>query len=283
MRFPKVHARASPLAHQAGGPPCEGTLINTGGGMAGGDRLAIEIEAGPRAHVLLSTPSAERVYGSTGLDTEISVGLALGDGARLAWLPRETILFDGARLTRRLDAEMKASATLILAEMTIFGRLAMGEELRSGLFAERWNIRRDGRLLHAERTRIAGEIGELLDRAAIGGGARAAATAIIVSPQAEDRLDAVRARLNPASCEWGASAWNGMLVGRFLGADATALRADLVRFLLGADEAHLPHAFAGDRDAGRGLEDSAIERSAFSMPDSAARTLMESEVESDPA
>ena len=195
MRFPRTHGRSPGLARPAAGPACEGAIINTGGGMAGGDRLAIAIDAGAGTNVLLSTPSAERIYGSAGPETEIAVSLRLGENARLAWLPRETILFSGARLARRLDVHMPASATLILAEATIFGRLARGEELVSGLFADRWRIRRDDRLLHAEQSRLEGAIGASLDRPAIGKGARAAATVIMVSPQAEDRLG----RLAPRS------------------------------------------------------------------------------------
>ena len=187
--------------------------------MAGGDWLSIEVEAGHRSNVLLSTPSAERIYNSTGPNTEVEIGLRLAAGSRLAWLPRETILFSGARLVRRVSVDMDRSATLILAEATIFGRLAMGENLGKGLFADRWRVRRGGRLVLAEETRLDGSISLLLERPAIGDGARAVATAVMVSPQAEDKLDAARAGLAGARCECGASAWNGMLIGRFPGKD----------------------------------------------------------------
>jgi urease accessory protein len=279
MRFPNVHA---PAGRGAAAPPCEGAIINTGGGMAGGDRLTITIEAGQGSDVVLSTPSAERIYGSTGLVTEATIAMALQPGAHLAWLPRETILFSGARLARRLDVEMDRGASLILAETIVFGRLAMGERLGHGLFADSWRIKRDGRLLHAEEARLDGEIAELLERPALGGGARAIATAIMVSPDAEDRLDKARTSLAGALCACGASAWDGMLVGRFLAADPSALRDALARFLQVTTRGHLPHSF-GDRHASAEVADGAIEHGADSMPDWWERAAMEMHIEPDPA
>jgi urease accessory protein len=283
MRFPNVHAVAGGrVAAGVGDPPCEGTVINTGGGMAGGDRLAILIEAGPGSHVVLSTPSAERIYGSTGLVTEAAIALRLEAASRLAWLPRETILFSGARLSRRLDVEMHRSATLILAETVIFGRLATGERLRHGLFTDSWRIKRGGRLLHAEEARLEGEIGDLLDRPALGGGARAMATAIMVSPDAEDWLEMARSSLAGARCVWGASAWDGMLVGRFLAEDPAGLRAALARFLRLVTRGDLPHSFADPAAPVEGA-DGAIEQGTDSMPDWPSRASMEMEIEPDTA
>jgi urease accessory protein len=283
MRLPRAHARQAQVRLRPGDVPREGAIINTGGGMAGGDRLSIEVEAGPRSNVLLSTPTAERIYNSTGLNTEVEIALRLAAGSRLAWLPRETILFSGARLVRRLSVDMDRNATLILAEATTFGRLAMGETLGKGLFADRWRVRRGGPLLHAEETRLDGSISLLLERPAIGDAARAVATALMVSPQAEDRLVAARAGLAGARCECGASAWNGMLIGRFLGKDPQALRADLVRFLLVLTQGCLPQLWADGSDISPRSGGNAVEQLAPSMPDWQDAARMETEVEPDPA
>jgi urease accessory protein len=231
---------------------------------------------------VLSTPSAERIYGSTGLTTETAIALRLEAASRFSWLPRETILFSGARLARRLDVEMHRSATLILAETVVFGRLAMGERLGLGLFADSWRIKRDGRLLHAEEVRLDGEISELLDRPALGGGARAMATAMMVSADAEDRLGAARASLSRARVACGASAWDGMLIGRFLAEDPAALRAALARFLQVMTRGHLPHSFGGQSTVAEAAE-GGIEQSADSMPDWPDRALREMEIEPDTA
>jgi urease accessory protein len=261
---------------------CEGSVVNTGGGMAGGDRLSVAIDAGRATDVLLSTSAAERIYRSTGRETDVDIDLRLGARARLVWVPQETILFSCARLRRRLSVDMHESATLIAAETVIFGRLAMGESLGKGLFIDRWRIRRGGRLVHAEDTSLDGHIGRLLDRPAIGDGARAIATAIVVAPDAEDRLEAFRARMRVTLCEWGASAWKGRLIARFLAKDPVELRAALVCFLLVTTGGRLPRLWAAaDRDLPTSIRQG-VDGSPATMQEYGWDVRREAEVEPNP-
>ncbi|MDJ1158983.1 urease accessory protein UreD [Chelatococcus sp. SYSU_G07232] len=220
LRFPRAEGSA-----------CEAVLINTGGGMAGGDRMNVAAELGEGADALLTTQAAEKVYRSDGPDTAVAVTLDLAAASRLAWLPQETILFDRARFSRRLDVRMAADATLTLAESIVFGRLAMGEVVADAAFADRWRIGRGGALVFAEDVRLSGDVAARLDRPAVGKGARALATVLHVAPGAEARLDEARAALEGSACEAGASAWNGLLLVRLLSPDAHALRRALVSFL----------------------------------------------------
>jgi urease accessory protein len=224
VRFPRA---GSPCGRAS---PCEAVLINTGGGLTGGDRVATEATLTPGARCVLTTQAAEKVYRSDGPDVEATVALTLGSGSRLDWLPQETILFDGARLRRRLLVEMAADAALLLVESTVFGRAAMGETVRSGAFRDRWRIRRDGRLVFAEDVWLEGPIAAALARPAVAKGGRAVATCLLVSPDAEGRLEAARAALEEAASECGVSAYGGMLVARFLSPDPERLRADLIRY-----------------------------------------------------
>ena len=151
------------------GEPCEAVIVNTGGGMAGGDRaeFAFAAEAGTAATV--TTTAAEKVYrgvhaseaadGGAEAETRVSVALTLGGGAALDWLPQETILFDGTRLHRTLDAAMAEDADLLMAETLVFGRLGMGERMGAGRVRDRWRVRRGGRLVLAEELDLGGEIG----------------------------------------------------------------------------------------------------------------------------
>jgi urease accessory protein len=212
------------------GEVCQGVLINTGGGLTGGDRVSTEAVVTPDARGVLTTQAAEKVYRSDGPDAEAAVALTLGAGSRLDWLPQETILFDGARLRRRLAVEMAADAALLLVESTVFGRAAMGETVETGFFRDRWRIRRDGRLVFAEEVRLEGPIAAALARPAVANGGRAVATCLVVAPGAEDRLDEARAALEGARSECGVSAYDGMLVARFLSPEPRSLRADLIRY-----------------------------------------------------
>ncbi len=209
----------------------ETVLINTGGGMTGGDSARFSITAETGAAALVTTQSAEKIYRSNGPDTQIDVDLDLHAASSLDWLPQETILFSGARLRRRLDVVMAGNARLLLAESTVFGRIASGETMGQGLFVDRWHVRRDGALIFAEALRFGEDIGRLLDRPALGGGARATATILYVAPDAESRLEEARQTLSDSACEAAATALNGMLLVRFLGPDATILRQAKIMFL----------------------------------------------------
>lgn len=213
------------------GGACEGVLINTGGGLAAGDRMAIEAVVTAGASATLTTQAAEKVYRSDGGEAEVALDLALKPASRLDWLPQEQILFDGSRLCRTVQVNMAGDAALTLVESVVFGRRAMGETFEHGAYRDRWRIFRDGRLVFAEDIRLEGRVGTILARPAVAGGARALATVLHMSPDAEARRDSARAMLDDLRCECGLSAWNGMLIARFLSPDPQSLRADLARFL----------------------------------------------------
>ena len=231
------------------GGTCEAVIVNTGGGMAGGDHAAFAFSAEDGAAVTLTTTAAEKIYrgfeaGGGEAETRVEVALTLGPGASLDWMPQETILFDGARLARRLSVEMAADADLLAAEMLVFGRLGMGERIASGRLGDRWRVRRGGRLAFAEELEIGGDMAGLLDRPALGDGARASATVLLVSPDAEARLDAARAILDAHAVTAGASAWNGLLAVRAISPSPERLRAAILALLSGLRGRALPRLWA---------------------------------------
>ncbi|KMO35141.1 urease accessory protein UreD [Methylobacterium aquaticum] len=230
---------------EPGPSPMEAVLLNSAGGIACGDRFTIEGRLGPGADLVLTTTAAEKIYRSDGPVTRLDVALALESDAALTWLPQETILFDGARLARSFAAEMAAEARLTLFEALVFGRAARGEVMRTGMLTDSWRIRRAGRLAYADTFRLDGDIAETLARRAVAGGARAMATLLHLAPDAESRLDQARDLIRAAGCEAlsveaGASAWNGMLVLRLLGAEIGPLRLAAARILDGFRGRTLP-------------------------------------------
>lgn len=211
----------------------EAVIVNTGGGLLGGDALSLDICAGDGSDVMVTSQSAEKVYRAVAAPSAIDVALDVGRAARLHWIPQEAILFSGARLTRRIEADMQADAELVIAEAAVFGRLAMGENPGRGLLADCWRVRRGGRLAYADNLKLDGDLAVLLDRPALGGGARAAATLLVMAPDAEARLETARALMRRDGVEAGASAWDGKLVVRLLAADPTPLRAAVTNLIGG--------------------------------------------------
>jgi urease accessory protein len=220
-----------------GRPELEAILVNTAGGMAGGDRFDIALTAGEDARLLFGTTAAEKIYRSLGPATDVSVRLALAAGSRLRWLPQETILFDRARLSRRIDVEMEEGASLLLAEAVVFGRSAMGEVVEQGAIADRWRIRRGGRLVFAESLRLDGAIVRKLAEPAAAAGGCAVATVLSV-PGDDRQVAAVRAK--DFSGEVGLSCWNGVTVARLCARDGAVLRRDLAMVLAALDTGPLP-------------------------------------------
>lgn len=225
LRFPRL-------------PAAEAVLVNTAGGMTGGDRLDIDITVADGAALTVTTQAAERVYRALGGPAQLDVRLTAGPGARLFWLPQETIVYDAAQLRRSLTLDAAPDAVFLLCESVVLGRAAMGETVRAGLLQDNWRLRRAGRLVHAEQARLSGAIEELGRQAATLGGARAFATVIAQVPDASMRLGAVRERL-PARVG-GASAFEGLLAVRLVAADGYDLRKTLIPVLEVLADAPLP-------------------------------------------
>jgi urease accessory protein len=214
-------------------------FVNTAGGVAGGDRFDTEIAVGEGAQLTLTTAAAEKVHRAHGEPAQLNIALRAGPAARLAWLPQETILFDRARVSRRIDIDLAENSSLLLCEIVIFGRSAMGERMLSGAFVDRWRLRRGGRLVFAETVRLDGDIGAKLARPAFAKGGVAIGTALIV-PGNEALVERIREIAPSFGGEVGISAWNGFAMARFCAQDAARLRADMMAVLGRASISPLP-------------------------------------------
>jgi urease accessory protein len=221
------------------GEGLSGVFVNTAGGIAGGDRFDIDIAAGEGARLTLTTAAAEKVYRAAGPAAALNIALKAEAGAHLAWLPQETILFDRARISRRIDIDLADDASLLLCEIVVFGRAAMGERMLHGEFIDRWRLRRGGRLVFAETIRLDGDIGAKLSQPAIAKDGVAIGTALIV-PGDEDVVERIRAASETFGGEVGISAWNGFAMARFCAQDAARLRTDMMTVLGRASAVPLP-------------------------------------------
>jgi urease accessory protein len=224
---------------------CEAVLVNTGGGMAGGDRAAIALSLEDGADVLATTQSAEKVYRAETEATRVETRLTIGAKASLSWIPQETILFDRAHLERRLEAEVAGDGTLLAIESMVFGRLASGEAEIAARLRDRWRIRREGKLVFADELRIE-NAAAVLQRPAVGRGARAIASFLFMAPDAEAAVEKIRAVLEAQSAgegaplEAGASALDGFVVARALSPDPGRLRRCILAVMMALRGAAAP-------------------------------------------
>lgn len=219
-------------------------LVNTAGGVAGGDRFDVDVTARADARLTLTTAAAEKVYRSHGPEARIAVALRAEAGARLAWLPQETILFDRARVLRSIDIDLASGASLLLCEIVVFGRAAMGEVMAEGRFIDRWRLRIGGRLAFAETVKLDGAIAHKLSGRAVANGGAAVGTALIV-PDDEAVVERLRGATDALAGEVAVSAWNGFALARFCAQDGARLRADMMAVLRRVSPAGLPRLWLG--------------------------------------
>jgi urease accessory protein len=213
------------------GHPAEVVLLNTSGGVTGGDDLGLEISAGAATRLIVTTQAAERFYRATPTSppATIRTALTVAERAHLDWLPQETILFDGCRADRTLSVDLAPTATFVGVESLLFGRQAMGEAVQRAWLTDRIRIRHGSRLILHDATRIMGDVAALMARAGTFGDARAMATVVFVSPEAEALVTVLRAALGSGTLpegpvEAGVSAWNGLVLARILALDGASLR-----------------------------------------------------------
>jgi urease accessory protein len=202
--------------------------LNVSGGVAGGDVLATRIAAGEGTACTIASQAAERFYRTLPgtPPAQVRTEIAIAPGAALEWLPQETILFDGCALDRMLTVDMAENAWFLGVEQVVFGRAAMGEALRAARIRDTIQVRRAGRPVLHDAIRLDGDVQAALDRPAIGGGARAVATIVCAAPDAGACLDALRAALE--GHEFGASAWDGVLLARIVAPNGACQRAAVV-------------------------------------------------------
>ncbi len=223
----------------------EVVFLNTAGGLTSGDRLEYRMTVPQGGVVTATTQTAERAYDAGGgPSAEVSVGAEVAAGGRLDWLPQETILYDGAALTRRTEIALSGDATCLLAETLVLGRAAMGETVgRLALFDSR-RVLRDGIPVFADPVRLGPDVLSD-DGPALLGGARALATVALVGPGAEDAAHGLRALTAPEGVRWAVSGWNGRTLIRAVAGDGFEMRRAVAQWLQHLRGGPLPRVWQG--------------------------------------
>jgi urease accessory protein len=213
-------------------------LINTSGGLTGGDRLRVSATAGAHSSLTLTTQAAERAYRADTGHAEINTDLRVGDGARLNWLPQEMILFEKSSLRRKLTVELAPTARFLMVEPIVFGRTAMGERLSQVAFEDRVRINRAGEPLFWDGFDLGARAEVHLNRSGIARGARAMASLLYVAPDAESFLPKLRSALPETG---GVSLLaEDVLALRLLAVDSFELRQSLVPILEALTQHQMP-------------------------------------------
>jgi urease accessory protein len=219
--------------HPEGDAVCHDVVVHPPGGLVGGDALVIEVDVDAGAHALLTTPSAARFYRSTGAPASQAVRAQVAAGARLEWLPLETLVYSGARAESRLAFTLAPGAEMIGWDLVALGQPASDAAFVAGTYAH--EIALPGRWL--DRGRTSADDHALLDGPAGWDGCRAMGTMWFAAggPLAPARetalLDAARTFVDahPLALRAGVTAAHeGLVVMRVL-ADRVEPAFDLMR------------------------------------------------------
>jgi len=221
VRFPSIDRSAFP----------EAVLINTAGGLTGGDMMSYDIELEPATKLTLSGQAAEKIYRSVGTVAKISSEIRLSENSFLEWLPQETILFEKSRLKRLNSVHLLPESRLLAVEATVFGRKAHGEDLTDIQIQDGWKIWRDGKLLWVDNFKVTEDFQTILQSPALLNNARAMATFLIADEMAEKYADLVRDISAPADVRVGTTSRDGLLITRILAKDGYSLRKTVVAIL----------------------------------------------------
>lgn len=216
LLFPRSHGSAM-----------TGVLLNTAGGITGGDCFDVTASVAAGCHLILTTQAAERAYRAQPDETgALTSRLSIARGGRIDWLPQETLLYEQSDLRRELRIDMAQDSTLLMVEPLVFGRAAMGETLHQIAFRDKIDLYRNDALVFADRTILKGDAVSTLTGTATGAGCGALANVLLAAPDAETHLDTVRAMM-PAN--GGVSLIrDGVLFARILATDGFALRKTLL-------------------------------------------------------
>jgi urease accessory protein len=206
---------------------CETVILHPPGGIAGGDRLSIAIDAGPGSSVLLTTPGATRWYKANGRQASQRVRIAADDASIVEWMPMETIVFDRAEALSALEIDLHGDARAAGWEVVAFGRGAAGERFENGRFRQRIEVRRDGRLRWAEYGDIRG--GDPLFDSPIGLAGNAVSGMLWVACNADGDWSAGNVDANPTGLTGVTRLPDGIMLARCLGASTEQVKAWLQR------------------------------------------------------
>lgn len=209
----------------------EAVLINTTGGIAGGDRLEYQVTALAKASIAITSQAAEKVYRALNEPARISTKLKVCEAAKLAWLPQETILFNGGRLSRETQIELSSGAELVALEWLVLGRTARGENVLCGHVTDSWRVKRDDRLIWADCFSATDKTFPHLNRTALLSNCKAFATLICFAPCLETRLEHLRDIARLLECQCAATCVSGLVIVRFAAAVSSDLRRALQSFL----------------------------------------------------
>ena len=222
----------------------EAVLINTGGGIVGGDYLSVEVNAFNETKTWVTTQASEKVYRSDGELSHLKSRINIGNNSTLFWCPKETILFNNSKFKRNLEFNIKTSSKLFIVENVVFGRLASGELDADCFFFDQWRIKRDEKLIFAENFLF--ENKKSMYRKTNLGDYRSLLNIVYVSKDSNNYLNKMRNIISAGNIFGEASCWNDFIYLRALANNTVEFKKTIeeILILLVGDKSNIPRSLS---------------------------------------
>jgi urease accessory protein len=221
----------------------EAVIVNSSGGVAGGDQFEFEVTAIDHAEAVVTSQAAEKIYRAISEPALVTTTLRASGNSKLAWIPQETIVFDQARICRRTEVEISSGSEVMALEWLVLGHAAHGEDVRGGLISDSWRVKRDGKLVWADAFYVEGDMFAQLHRKALLAGHRAVATLMYCGPSLDERLQFMRDVASSLECECAATTVGGLIIVRAAAATSFELRTGLLGLIRQFSEKLAPGPF----------------------------------------
>ena len=202
-------------------------IINTAGGVTSGDVNVHSIKVAKNVILNITTQSMEKIYKCKNLCAHTYTNIVVDSNSFVSWLPLETIFFDGAKLRRRINIELKKKSNFLGVETLIFGRKAMGEIVKKGDLDDAWQIYKNGELIYSDFNKINGNINYKFSKAIIMKGNNILCNVVFTGSKIKTYKKKILDYINNSNFLIGVSLLNGVLLLKILAQDLNEIRGFL--------------------------------------------------------
>lgn len=197
---------------------CHVYLLHPPGGIVIGDKLQLKVETLPGSQLLLTTPSAGKVYGAKGANELQCQDVFIDIKAScVEWLPQETIIFDGANARLSTRIHLHDTAKFFGWDIIRLGRIASGDYFRSGRCHQRIEIWRDDTPIFIENTCFKAEDAMAKQRWGLHGHTTLATLLATVDVDRDTVDELIKKLEHHAGSAWGLTQKKDIFIARYLG------------------------------------------------------------------
>jgi len=207
------------------GATCHAVVLHPPAGIAGGDHLQVNAVCHRDASAVITTPGANRYYGSDGRAASQSQSIDIRGGC-VEWFPQETIFFDRCIARQKLDIHLNQQSRFIGWDINCFGRIVGDAPFVTGTVDTRLSLYLDSMPLLCERLVVEGAAG--VNAMTSLRGCTVSGTLLAVAPELEHEYWLELTREVLPEVGFAATQLDGVLIIRYLGNSAEAARQGFI-------------------------------------------------------